>query len=44
MSGEKKETSDTLAKIFQAMRSIGLYIDKTIGQPTKARTPQRLKK
>jgi len=26
------------------MRSIGLYIDKTIGQPTKARTARRLKK
>jgi len=43
MSGEKTPKLDTLAKPFQAIE-VELYVDKTIGQLIKVRTPRRLKK
>jgi len=43
MIGGKTRKLDTLAKLFQAMRS-RLYVYKNIGQFTKVRTPRRLKK
>jgi len=42
MSGEKTRKLDTLAKLFQATE-VELYVDKTVGQLTKVRTPRRLK-
>jgi len=41
---KKTRKLDTLAKLFQAVRSrITVYVDKTIGQTTKVKTPRDLK-
>jgi len=42
-SGEKTRMLDPLAKLFKAIE-VELYVDKTIGQLIKVRTPCWLKK